>query len=113
MSMAVCSECSGLYPHGSKAVHVCVWDKKVEESKIANSNQVDGDHYKNRAIQPWDFIASNKLDFFEGNVIKLTTRWKEKGGTKDLHKAIHYLQKLIELNVQESLSNVAIDESKK
>jgi len=62
----------------------------------ANTVQVGGDHYKSKAIQPWDYIAANKLGYFEGNVVKYVTRYKEKGGVADLEKAAHYLQKLIE-----------------
>lgn len=62
-----------------------------------NSRQVGGDHYKGKTVQPWDFIAANGLGFFEGNVVKYVTRWKDKGGVQDLHKARHYLDKLIEL----------------
>lgn len=62
----------------------------------ANEVQVGGSHYKTKAIQPWDFIASNKLPFLEGNVIKYVARWKDKNGLQDLEKAQHYLQKLIE-----------------
>ncbi len=64
----------------------------------ANATQQGGDHYKSKAIQPWDFIASNNLGFLEGNIVKYVTRWKDKGGVDDLRKAQHYLQKLIELN---------------
>lgn len=63
----------------------------------ANDRQVGGSHYKDNAIQPWDFIAANKLGYFEGNIIKYVSRWQEKGGVKDLEKARHYLDKLIEL----------------
>jgi len=62
-----------------------------------NSRQVGGDHYKGKTVQPWDFIAANELGFFEGNVVKYVTRWKDKGGVQDLHKARHYLDKLIEV----------------
>lgn len=62
-----------------------------------NSRQVGGDHYKGKTVQPWDFIAANGLGFFEGNVVKYVTRWKDKGGVQDLHKARHYLDKLIEV----------------
>jgi hypothetical protein len=50
-----------------------------------------------RAMQPWDYIAANNLGFFEGNVVKYVTRWKDKGGVADLEKARHYLDKLIEI----------------
>jgi Protein of unknwon function (DUF3310) len=66
-------------------------------SNDPNSRQVGGDHYKGKSVQPWDFIAANGLGFFEGNVVKYVTRWKDKGGVQDLHKARHYLDKLIEV----------------
>lgn len=63
----------------------------------ANDNQIGGQHYYKKTIQPWDFIAANELGYFEGNVVKYVSRWRDKGGVQDLHKAAHYLQKLIEL----------------
>ena len=65
----------------------------------ANARQVGGAHYKDKAIQPWDFIASNKLGYLEGNIIKYVSRWQDKGGIDDLRKARHYLDKLIEVNL--------------
>lgn len=64
----------------------------------ANDIQVAGDHYKGKAIQPWDYIISNELGYLEGNVVKYVSRWKDKGGVDDLRKAQHYLAKLIEVN---------------
>jgi hypothetical protein len=63
----------------------------------ANDIQISGNHYKDKPIQPWDFIAANGLGYFEGNVVKYVSRWKEKNGLDDLKKARHYLDKLIEL----------------
>ena len=63
----------------------------------ANDNQVAGDHYKGREIQPWDYIVSNKLGYLEGNVIKYITRYPSKGGLADVYKAKHYIEKLIEV----------------
>lgn len=54
-------------------------------------------HY-NRGIEMWDYAHSHKLDFFEGNIVKYVTRWKDKNGIEDLKKAKQYLDKLIELN---------------
>lgn len=62
----------------------------------ANEKQVGGDHYRDQAIQPWDYIARNGLGYFEGNIVKYVSRWKQKGGIEDLRKARHYLDKLIE-----------------
>jgi hypothetical protein len=68
----------------------------------ANEIQIAGNHYKAKAIQPWDYIACNELGYFEGNIVKYVSRWKDKGGVEDLRKARHYLDKLIELNVLEN-----------
>ena len=59
--------------------------------------QVAGTHYKNKAIQPVQYIHANGIGFFEGNVIKYVTRWRDKGGVADLNKAKHYIELLIEL----------------
>lgn len=64
----------------------------------ANEIQIGGDHYRGKTIQPWDFIAANQLGYFEGNIVKYVSRWKDKGGVNDLKKARHYLDKLIELS---------------
>ena len=61
-----------------------------------NDRQVGGDHYKKLAIQTWDYNMANNIGYMEGNIIKYVSRWKEKGGEKDLLKAKHYLDKLIE-----------------
>ena len=63
----------------------------------ALDTQVDGDHYKTKAIQPVEYIHANNLGFCEGNVVKYITRWKDKNGIKDLEKARHYLDILIQL----------------
>ena len=60
------------------------------------NRQVSGDHYKKRKIQPIEYILANNLDFCEGNVVKYITRWRDKGGTKDLRKIQHYIDFLIE-----------------
>ena len=62
----------------------------------AKDYQVGGSHYKNKGIQPIDYIMSNRLDFCEGCVVKYISRWRDKGGIDDLHKAKHYIEFLIE-----------------
>lgn len=63
----------------------------------ALDKQVAGDHYKTLAIQPVEFIYANGIGYFEGNVIKYVTRWRQKNGIADLEKAKHYIELLIEL----------------
>ena len=60
--------------------------------------QIGGDHYKDCGIQPVEYIHANKLDYFEGNVVKYITRHRTKGqGKKDIEKAIHYAQLILAL----------------
>jgi hypothetical protein len=66
----------------------------------ANDTQISGNHYKDKTVQPWDYIAANNLGYFEGNVVRYISRWKDKGGVDDLRKAKHYIEKLIELETQ-------------
>jgi len=58
--------------------------------------QVDGTHYKGMKIQPAQFINENQLLFSEGNAIKYICRHKLKGKRKDIEKAIHYLEMILE-----------------
>ena len=58
--------------------------------------QIGGDHYTRQKIQPIEYIWANNLGFSEGNVVKYVTRWKFKGGIKDLEKAKHHIALLIE-----------------
>ena len=58
--------------------------------------QVNGDHYKKMKIQPAEFINENGLLFAEGNAIKYICRHKLKGKSKDIEKAIHYLEMILE-----------------
>ena len=66
----------------------------------ANDTQISGNHYKGKTVQPWDYIAANNLGYFEGNIVKYVSRWKDKCGVDDLRKAKHYIEKLIELETQ-------------
>lgn len=63
----------------------------------AMERQVGGDHYKRCKIQPVEYIHANGLDFFQGNIVKYITRFRDKGGKADLEKIKHYCDLLIEL----------------
>ena len=71
--------------------------KEEEGGSYTEKKQVGGKHYSSKAIQPWDYISSNNLCYFSGNAVKYVSRYKDKGGVEDLRKAIHYLEKLIEI----------------
>lgn len=60
------------------------------------SSQHGGKHYKEKGIQPIEYANANDLSFFQGNVVKYVTRYKDKKGVEDVKKAIHYLQMILE-----------------
>lgn len=62
--------------------------------------QVAGDHYRKLKIQPVEYIHANGIPFAEGSAIKYLTRWRDKGGIKDLEKARHFIDLLIELETR-------------
>lgn len=62
--------------------------------------QVAGNHYKNLKIQPVVYIHTNSIPFIEGCIIKYASRWRDKGGIKDLEKIKHFVDLLIELETR-------------
>ena len=71
----------------------------VEQKTVsAFDTQVGGRHYKDMPIQPVEFALANKLDFFQKDIIKYTTRRKGDKAKRleDLEKAKHYLEMYIE-----------------
>lgn len=64
----------------------------------AFKEQIAGDHYKSLVIQPIEYITKNKLDWYEGNVVKYISRHKTKGGSEDIKKVIHYATMYLEAN---------------
>lgn len=75
-------------------------DQSTPKSQSALDVQVGGGHYKNKAIQPVEYIHANGLGFCEGCVVKYVTRWRDKGGIADLEKARHFIDLLIELETR-------------
>lgn len=85
----------------------------------ANDRQVAGEHYRKTKIQHWDFAAANDFDYFQGQITKYVTRWKNKNGIADLEKAKHFLEKYIEIETAMKLiavenkaaasSNISVD----
>jgi len=64
--------------------------------------QVDGDHYQKLAIQPMQYSMLNNLDACQHTVIKYVTRFRDKGGIKDLEKAKHCIDMLIEYELAQA-----------
>lgn len=74
----------------------------IERPALASEVQVGGDHYRSKTVQPWTameaWMTPEEFEgFLRGNVIKYIARYKDKDGIKDVYKAMHYLQRLLEL----------------
>lgn len=72
------------------------------EKQKANDTQVGGDHYKKMRVQPWDVIDTfdhaQAMGFYKGSALAYIMRAGMKGPAReDYEKAIHYLQKLLEI----------------
>lgn len=63
----------------------------------ADDIQIAGSHYKKLDPEPWNVITSWNLGYLDGTALKYIARWKDKNGIEDLKKAIHFLQKTIEV----------------
>ena len=61
-----------------------------------SSRQIGGDHYRNFAIQPAEFIHRNGIDWLSGNIIKYACRHAAKHGADDVRKIIHYAELILE-----------------
>ena len=62
----------------------------------ANDKQIGGAHYAG-AWQHWDFVHDAGLGYLAGNATKYISRYRKKNGAQDLAKAVHYIDKMIEL----------------
>lgn len=75
-----------------------------KDSKSSLDVQVGGSHYKNKKIQPAEYIHANGIGFLEGCVIKRMTRWRDKPASnrfEDLEKAKHEIDLLIQLEMKD------------
>lgn len=68
----------------------------------ADDIQIGGTHYKDMPVQPWEVMEAvltyeEFIGFLKGNVIKYSMRQGKKDGSDDAQKAMHYMQKLNEM----------------
>jgi hypothetical protein len=58
--------------------------------------QYGGNHYKERAIQPWQVWEAYDMNGWEASALKYLLRYKDKGKPlEDLLKCVHNIQYLI------------------
>lgn len=63
---------------------------------VGAGQQVGGNHYAGK-VQHWDWAIAVKLGPMEYAATKYIGRHTKKGGLEDLKKAVHHLEKLIEV----------------
>lgn len=78
----------------------------MESPTKANQRMVGGTHYSG-IFQHWDWVDALELGYIEGCLTKYVLRWYKKDGVKDLQKALHYTQKLVELANNNGRVNLA------
>lgn len=80
---------------------------KIEEHSSKKVSVLDiqhgGDHYKNRGIQPIEYVMANELGFCEGNIVKYASRHEDKNGAEDIRKVIHYAQFILKFKYGEEI----------
>lgn len=74
------------------------------------TQQVGGTHYKGLSYEPVELAARADLNFFQANIVKYVTRYKEKDGLQDLHKIIHYAHLGHNLNPANHVRHAGIQE---
>lgn len=67
-----------------------------EKVEAANTRQVGGDHYS-ATYQHWDYVTDIGMNYLHAQVIKYLMRWRKKNGMQDVEKALHFLEKSIEV----------------
>ena len=79
---------------------------KEEQQKMdvqkANDKQVGGNHYKDMGVEPWDVIdtwpVEQRIGAYRAGALKYVMRMGTKDeNVKELKKAGHYIEKLIEV----------------
>ena len=85
---------------GSKSINSATaqdWDAVRPEADPL-SYQVGGDHYTKKKIQPVEYIHANEMDYMDGAIVKYISRWRDKGGVKDLRKIKQFVDLIIKMN---------------
>ena len=72
------------------------------EPVSALAGQVGGSHYKDMQVQPWQAMEAwltpeEYRGYHKGVAIGYLARERQKGGLQDIEKAIHHLQRLVEI----------------
>lgn len=70
--------------------------KNITDILEGKENYQGEAHYKGYQYEPIKFIIDMKFDFIQGNILKYAIRFRDKGGKKDLLKALDYVRRELE-----------------
>ena len=73
-------------------------EHQVSSADVPPSHRylVGGDHYTRCAIQPFEIVRRNSLDYWEGNVVRYILRHRWKNGLEDILKLKQHVEYIIE-----------------
>lgn len=82
---------------------------KLLMESLASEKQIGGTYYKDMGIEPWDVVDTWPIDYQIGVYRHGALKYIMRMGTKDeeiqeIKKAIHYLEKLIEVLEKRNVS---------
>lgn len=78
-----------------------MWE--VREDMVVEHIEIDA-HYAKLAIQPMRYSMDNKLDPMQHTIIKYVTRFRDKGGKRDLLAARKTIDMLLEYEYGEHVN---------
>ena len=81
----------GLFSVCPKYVDIPGKPKQAALDNVSRFSRPERKYYSRFEIQPMEFIARNKLEFWQANVIKYICRYDAKDQLVDLYKARDYL----------------------
>ena len=78
------------------------WRELVVNQRKARDKQVGGDHYKDMGVEPWDVVDTwpmeQRIGAYRHGALKYLMRMGSKDErVQEIKKAIHYLEKLVEV----------------
>lgn len=84
----------------------------IKKNNDALSYQVGGSHYKDKAIQPVQYIQANHLSFLEGCIVKRITRHRDKLKALDICKARQECDLILQLEYGTTFDDVMRQQEK-
>jgi hypothetical protein len=83
----------------------------LEACMSVDEKQEGGNHYKSVPpdYQHWNLVIMHGWNYFQAQAIKYLMRYKDKNGVEDLKKALHFVEKMIEMETPKVNKEVQLD----